>query len=78
MQRECSTRLRVTHCLSDAIPLLRSPEYATPLLPLDCSVWRQGLDLQRQVGDVDGQMPIAGPSKIFALESTGKFDAFER
>jgi len=32
--------------------------------------------LQRQGGDVDGQMPIAGPSKIFALESTGKIPRF--
>jgi hypothetical protein len=32
--------------------------------------------LQRQVGDVAGQMPIAGPAKIFALESTGKFLRF--
>jgi hypothetical protein len=34
------------------------------------------LDLQRQVGDVDGQMPIASPSEIFALESTGNFLRF--
>jgi hypothetical protein len=32
--------------------------------------------LQRQVGDVDGQMPMADPSKIFAFESTGKFPRF--
>jgi hypothetical protein len=32
--------------------------------------------LQRQVGDVGGQMPIAGPSKIVALESTGIFPRF--
>jgi len=32
--------------------------------------------LQRQVGDFDGQMPIAGLSKIFALESTEKFQRF--
>jgi hypothetical protein len=32
--------------------------------------------LQRQVGDFDGQMPIAGLSKIFAHESTEKFQRF--
>jgi hypothetical protein len=32
--------------------------------------------LQRQVDGVDGQMPIADPSKIFALESTEKFPRF--
>jgi hypothetical protein len=32
--------------------------------------------LQRQVGDVDGQMPSAGPQKILALESTGQFRRF--
>jgi len=32
--------------------------------------------LATRFGDVDGQMPIAGPSKIFALESTGKFLRF--
>jgi hypothetical protein len=32
--------------------------------------------LQEKIGDVDGQMPITGPSRILAFESTGKFPRF--